>query len=145
MRAKALCTALAISGAGTVTSAPVLLIAGGAFANYGQENVPGEDMGFPSSGSCVVCLAFDGTSLATGGEQLTSGGSVNIQTSNNYYADSGSGETFTTVATYAPAGGIVGNRVAFLDRVPLGEAILVQVVSVVTADQGAVTAYLLST
>ena len=144
MRALALCTSLAVSGAGTVTSTPILLIAGGHFANYGDSNVPGEDMAFPSSGTAVVALSIMAQSAATG-DLLTSGASINILTSNNYFKDSGSGETFASVASYAPAGGIsTKTPTVFLDRVPLGEAVCVQIVSVTTADTGFVTAYLLN-
>ena len=138
MRAKTLCTALAVTGAGTATSTPILLIAGGHFKNYGDSNVPGEDMAFPSSGNAVVALSLSVFTLA-------SGGSVVVQTSNNYFSDSGSGETFATVATYAPAGGITSDsEVVFLDKVPLGEAVQVVITSVLTADTGKVTATLLS-
>lgn len=146
MRAKSLCTQLAVSGGASTSSTPILLIAGGHFAAYGDSNVPGEDMAFPSSGNAVVALSLEAAADSTGsGFSLTSGGSIFIQTSNNYYSDSGSGETFATVATYAPSGGITGvGHVVFLDKVPLGEAVLVKITSVVTADVGYVTATLLN-
>lgn len=139
MRAKVLATALEVTGAGTATSTPILLIAGNVGSFWaGDQSVPGEDMGFPSSGSCVVALSLQDVSLESGGE-------INVLTSNNYYADDGSGESFSIVASYNPSGGLSSAyQTVFLDRVPLGEAVELQIVSVHTADAGYVTAYLLS-
>lgn len=123
----------------TGTSTPILLVAaaiGSVFA--GDEAVPGEDMGFPSSGTAVVEVSLEAvTSVA--------GDTINVQVSNNYYLDSGSGETFTTVATITP-GGLGANswRSYFLDRVPLGEAMRLSITATGTTGLGKVSAYLLN-
>src|SRR5579863_8302592 len=80
----------------TANSTPVLLTAANVGSVYGgQAAVPGEDMGFPSSGNAVLEVSLEAATTAAGD-------TINFQVSNNYYADSGSGETFTTVATITP-------------------------------------------
>ncbi len=140
MRAKTICTSLAVSANATATSTPVLLVAapvGSKFA--GQEAVPGEDMAFPSSGNAVLALVFEGVTL-------TLADTIVVNVSNNYYADSGSGETFTAAYTYtvASAGLSSYSSTHFVDQVALGEAIEVAITSGHSSGAGSVSAYLLS-
>jgi len=138
MRSLLLALGASVTANSTANSTPILLVAapvGSVFA--GDEAVPGEDMGFPSSGNAVVAVALEGATFGAGD-------SINIQVSNNYYADSGSGETFTTVATISPGALTTSNREYYLDRVSLGEAMRVQVISTHTSGTGKVTAYLLN-
>lgn len=120
----------------TGTSTPILLVAapvGSVFA--GDEAVPGEDMGFPSSGNAVVEVYLEAATTAAGD-------TINVQTSQNYYADSGSGETFTTVATITPGVLTTSWRSFALDRVPLGEAVRLSITATGTTGAGKVSAYL---
>ncbi len=140
MRAKTICTDLAVSANGTATSTPILLVAapvGSVFA--GDEAVPGEDMAFPSSGTAVVALVFEGVTL-------TLADTVQVLVSQNYYADSGSGETFVASYTYTvPSAGLSSyNATKFIDQVALGEAVEVKIVSGHTSGAGSISAYLLS-
>ncbi len=140
MRALLLASEIAFTANSTTHSTPILLVAAGVGSDFaGDEAVPGEDMGFPSSGTAVVALSLEGVSNSTSG-------TVIVEASQNYYSDSGSGETFTTVATYTLGALTTKSKTVFLDRVPLGEAVRISTVSVHTADAGGtVSAYLLST
>jgi hypothetical protein len=145
MRSKMICQGFAVTANSTSSSTPILLIAGGHFVNYGDSNVPGEDMAFPSSGAAVVALVLSDV-------VLSAGDTIAVQVSQNYFADSGSGETFANAkngvftATTAFPGATAGldSTTIFLDNVSLGEAVRVTVTSSITAGAGAVSAYLLS-
>jgi hypothetical protein len=145
MRAKLLCSNLAVASGSSSVSSPITLIAlpvGTYAAGPGEEKVPGEDMAFSSGGSAVVALCLQGL-------ELEAGDSIQVMASNNYYADSGSGETFTAVGTYTQAtsdASTVFNGVVFLDKVNLGEAMYVKITSAGTAGGavGQVSAYLLT-
>lgn len=139
MRAKTICTDLTCA-LGTNTSTPVLLVAaavGSVFA--GDEAIPGEDMAFPSSGNAVLALEFNGVTL-------TLADTIVVNTSNNYYADSGSGETWVAQYTYTvPSAGLSGYSVTkFIDKFPLGEAIEVVITSGHSSGAGSISAYLLN-
>ncbi len=139
MRALLLASEIAFTANSTTHSTPILLVAaaiGSVFA--GDEAVPGEDMGFPSSGNAVVAIELEGVTSG-------SGDTIIVESSQNYYSDSGSGETFTTVATFTPGALTTKSKTAFLDRVPLGEAVRISTISTHTAGTGTVSAYLLST
>jgi hypothetical protein len=103
----------------------------------GQESVPGEDMGFPSSGSGVVAVELEGVTAAAGD-------TITIQVSNNYYLDSGSGETFTTVKTVTLPALTTKSKTIFVDRVPWGEAVRVSITTTGATGAGTVSAYALS-
>lgn len=140
MRAKTIVADLAIVANSTTTSTPILLVAapvGSVFA--GDEAVSGEDMAFPSSGNAVLALVFDEVTLSLAD-------TVAVLTSVNYYADSGSGETFTAQYTYTvPSAGITAySSTKFVDKLPLGEAIEVSVVSGHSSGAGSISAYLLN-
>lgn len=138
MRALLICSELAITANATTTSTPILLVAaavGSVFA--GDEKVPGEDLAFSSSGSGVVALSLEGATFS--GTTST----IVVKTSQNYYADSGSGETFTVAATYTPSALTTKSKTVYLDRVPLGEAVEISVISAHTGELGTVSAYLL--
>lgn len=123
----------------TTYSTPILLTGANAGSVYaGAEAVPGEDMGFPSSGNACVNIDLEGVNTNGASDMIL------IQVSNNYYADSGSGETFTTVASITPGSLTGSNRSYYLDRVPLGEAVRVGVTATGTGGAGKVTAYLLN-
>jgi hypothetical protein len=94
-------------------------------------------MGFPSSGTAVAVVNLEGATLAAAD-------SINIQVSNNYYQDSGSGETFTTVKTITGTALTASNREFFLDLCPLGEAMRLSITTTGTTGAGAVSAYLLN-
>lgn len=137
MRSKLLASDLAVTANAAAHSTPILLVAaavGSVFA--GQEAVPGEDMAFPSSGSGVVALSLEGVTFG-------SGDTITVDVSNNYYADSGSGESFTVSATYTPGALTSISKTVFLDNVPYGEAMRVTVNSTHSTGAGKVTAYLL--
>jgi hypothetical protein len=145
MRAKTLCTNLAVTSGSSVTSSPILLIplpVGTYAAGAGEEKKPGEDMGFPSSGSAVVALVLQGLELETGD-------TIQVMASNNYYLDSGYNETFAAVGTYTQPTSdqsTVLNTTIFLDAVSLGEAMYVKITSAGTVGGavGQVSAYLLN-
>ena len=103
----------------------------------GQESVPGEDMGFPSSGSGVVAIELEGVTAAAGD-------TINVQVSNNYYLDSGSGETFTTVKTVTLPALTTKSKTIFVDRVPWGEAVRLSITTTGVTGVGTVSAYALS-
>lgn len=138
MRSKLLASELAYTANATVNSTPILLVAaavGSVFA--GDEAVPGEDMAFPSSGSGVVAVSLEGVTSGAGD-------SINVQVSNNYYADSGSGESFSTSASYTPGALTTTSKTIYLDNVPFGEAMRLQNISTHTAGAGKTSAYLLN-
>jgi hypothetical protein len=143
MRSKMICQAFAPTATSTSSSTPILLIAGGHFANYGDSNVPGEDMAFPSSGSAVVALVLSDLTL-------TAADTIAVQVSTNYFSDSGSGETFAnakngvfTATTTFPGASALDTTI-FLDNVSLGEAVRITVTAAGTVTGGLVSAYLLS-
>lgn len=148
MRSKIVCQGVAAVSTGIATSTPILLIAANVGSYWaGDQAVPGEDMGFPSSGNAVVAVVLDDVAMAAGD-------TIKVLTSNNYYADDGSGETFAAVATFTATttypGGTVGtpgsgaHTTIFLDRVPLGEAMEVSLTLAGCSDGGSFSAYLLS-
>jgi hypothetical protein len=148
MRVKTLVQGLACSSAGTATSTPILLVAANVGSYWaGDQAVPGEDMGFPSSGNCVVVVNLSQVVMAAGD-------TIVIKTSNNYYADDGSGESFSAVATFTATttfpGGTAGaafegsNTDIYFDRVPLGEAMEISITLAGSADNGSLSAYLLN-
>lgn len=142
MRSKTICTNLAVSAASSVTSTPILLIAAGVGSSGyagGDAAVPGEDMGFPSSGTAVLALSLNGVSLEAGDTIVLYG-------SNNYYVDAGSGETFTALATYThptTESSVLLSGVIFIDRVPLAEALQLKITNA-AGGLGQVSAYLLN-
>jgi hypothetical protein len=138
MRALLVCSELSVSANSTVHSTPILLVAGAVGSVFaGDEAVPGEDMAFPSSGSCVVAVSLEGVTSG-------SGDSLTVDASVNYYSDSGSGETFTASKTYTPGTLSAKSKTVFLDQVALGEAIRVSYTSTHSSGAGTITAYLLN-
>lgn len=145
MRSKLLCQNLAVTSGSSSSSSNILLVAAptGTFAaGAGEQKKPGEDMAFPSSGSAVVALILQGLELEVGD-------TIQVMASNNYFLDSGSGETFTAVGTYTQAtsdASTVLNTTVFLDNVSLGEAMYVKITSAgaVGGAVGQVSAYLLN-
>ena len=138
MRALLLASEIAFTANTTTHSTPILLVAAGVGSVFaGDEAVPGEDMGFPSSGTAVVAIELEGVTSGTSD-------TIIVEASQNYYSDSGSGESFATVATYTLGSLTSKSKTVFLDRVPLGEAVRLSVVSAHTGDTGTASAYLLS-
>lgn len=123
----------------TSPSSAVVLIAAevGSQLPLGDEAVPGEDMGFPSSGSCVVAVELEGVTAPAGD-------TINIQTSNNYYAQLGGSPTYATVKTITLPALTTKSKTIFVDRVPLGEAVRLSITAAGTTGVGTVSAYLLS-
>lgn len=138
MRSKLVCNALSVSAASSAISSAILLIAGYTGSQVG-EAVPGEDLAFSSSGSCVLCLSFDAVILE-GGDTIA------LYGSNNYYSDSGSGETFSALATYtwpSTESSVAQSGVAFVDKVPLAEAVYIKITNAASG-AGSVSAWLLN-
>jgi|GEM_PF-5256194 len=123
----------------TSASSAIVLTAGeiGTQLPLGDEAVPGEDMGFPSSGSCVCAVELEGVTS-------NAGDTVNVQTSNNYYANLGGTPTYATVKSVTITGLTAKSKTLFLDRAPLGEAVRISITTTSTAGAGTVSAYLLS-
>jgi len=139
-----ICQGFAPTATSTSSSTPILLIAGGHFVNYGDSNVPGEDMAFPSSGTAVVALVLSDLTLQAAD-------TIAVQVSQNYYADSGSGETFANAknglftATTTFPGATALDTTIYLDNVSLGEAVRITVTAAGTVTGGQISAYLLNT
>jgi hypothetical protein len=142
MRSKTVCTKLAVSSGSSAVSSAILLIAGYIGTVVG-EAVPGEDMAFASDGTCVLALSLNSV-------VLESGDTIALYGSNNYYLDSGSGETFAALATYTwptAESSVAESGVVFIDRVPLAEAVYLRIQSANTGggtSSGDVSAYLLN-
>ena len=139
MRAKTVCTDLAVSAGSSAVSSAILLIAGYTGSQVG-EAVPGEDLAFSSSGSAVVAISYNAAILE-------SGDTIALFGSNNYYSDSGSGETFSALGTYTwptAESSVSQTGVVFLDRVPLAEAVYVKVTAAGASASGTVTVTLLT-
>ncbi|MDE2098507.1 MAG: hypothetical protein KGL39_14735 [Patescibacteria group bacterium] len=139
MRAKLLANELAVPATATTAySTPVLLTAANVGSVYGgDEAVPGEDLAFSSSGSGVVAVHLEGATFAAGD-------TVFVQVSNNYYADGGSGETWTTVATATPGALTTKSKPLYLDRVPFGEAMRLGITTTGATGVGSVSADILT-
>lgn len=103
----------------------------------GQAAVPGEDMAFPSGGTPVVAVELEGVTAAAGD-------TINVQVSNNYYLDAGSGETFVTQKTITLPVLVTKSKTFFLDRVQMGEAVRLSITTTGTTGLGTVSAFLLS-
>lgn len=103
----------------------------------GQASVPGEDMAFPSGGTPVVAVELEGVTAAAGD-------TINVQVSNNYYLDAGSGETFVTQKTITLPVLVTKSKTFFLDRVQMGEAVRLSITTTGTTGLGTVSAFLLS-
>jgi hypothetical protein len=140
MRAKLLVSEFAYpTTATTSNSTPILLTAANVGSVYGgQAAVPGEDMGFPSSGSAVVAVELEGVTCAAADV-------INIQASTNYYADSGAGETFVTTGTTGALSALTTkSKTIFVDALSLGEAVRISITTNGVTGVGTVSAYLLS-
>lgn len=144
MRSLKICANQAVVANATTNTTAVLLIAGfvGVAADGGGAAVPGEDMGFPSSGDAVLAAYLSAVDMNS------TGSTINYQTSVNYYSQTvlGNSPTYTTqqVIFNGAAGSTSYTGPLYFDRVPLGEAVRLSIVSDHTADAGKVTAYLLS-
>lgn len=122
----------------TTASAAVLLAAANVGSVYaGQEATPGEDMAFPTTGSCVAAIELEGVTS-------TAGDTINVQASQNYYAVSGSSPTYVTTKTATLPALTTKSKTIFLDRVGLGEAVRISITAVGAIGVGTVSAYLLS-
>lgn len=138
MRSLLLASEVAYTANSTVNSTPILLIAANVGSVYGgQAAVPGEDIAFSSDGTACVAIALEGVTSGAGD-------TINVQVSNNYYADSGSGESFTTAKSFSPGSLSTKSKTVYLDRVQLGEAVRLQTISTHTGAVGTVSAYLLN-
>jgi hypothetical protein len=87
----------------------------------------------------VLCLSFDAV-------LLESGDTIALWGSNNYYSDSGSGETFAALATYTwptSESSVAQSGVAFIDRCALAEAIYLKITNA-GSGAGSVSAWLLN-
>lgn len=104
----------------------------------GDESVPGEDMGFPSSGSGVVVVDLEGVTSAAGD-------TINVQTSNNYYANLGGSPTYATVKTITLPALTTKSTAYYVDRCPLGEAVRISITATGTTGTGTVSATILTT
>ena len=143
MRALKVADAFACVANASTYSTPVVLVAGFVGSPAGNDQaVPGEDLGFPSSGNAVLACYLSGVTLASTGSTLV------YQTSVNYYSATvaGTSVTYTTQETILNGANDVSalTDVQFIDRVPLGEAVRVGWISTHSSDAGSVSAYLLS-
>jgi hypothetical protein len=122
----------------TSNTTPILLTAANVGSVYGgQSAVPGEFTVFSSSGSGVCAIELEGVTSAAGD-------TIAVQVSNNYYADSGSGESFTASQTYTLPALTTKSKTIFLDKVNFGEAVRLSITTTGTSGAGTVSAYLLA-
>lgn len=145
MRSKKIVDQFACVANASTYSTAVVLTAGfvGVAADGGGATVPGEDMGFPSSGTAVLACYTSAVTLASTGSTLV------YQTSVNYYSQTVAGNSPTYVTEQVILNGASDisaiTDLQYFDKVPLGEAVRLGWISTHSADAGTVSAYLLST